>query len=519
MKRDGACESLWQSKLANYDERPYPFTENATFDVVIVGGGITGVTTALLLQQSGKKCLLAEAHNLGFGTTGGTTAHINTLLDTPYTTIEKNFGEKDAQAIAEGTKDAISLIKSLIDSYDIDCEFSDRDAFLYAQDNKQNDELDDIVEATNKAGVEMNFVDHIPVPIPFTKAAFAKEQACFHPAKYIYGLAQAFESAGGVIVQQCRVTKVQKDEPLTITTSLGSLRATDIIYATHIPPGVNLLHFRCAPYRSYAMAVTLNDNNYPAHLAYDMYDPYHYYRTQEVDGKKYLIAGGEDHKTAHEENTTMCFDKLEAYVRRFYNVREVAFKWSSQYFESVDGLPYIGHLPGHPDHLYVATGFGGNGMTFGTLSAIILNDILTNKTNPLQEILNPNRIKPVAGFASFVKEAADVVGILATSVLPGKKLDELVDLAYGEARIVKYEGESMALYKDEHGQLHAVNPACTHIKCSVAWNSAEKSWDCPCHGSRFSYDGEVLTGPARKDLQLISLGELVEEEANKHPHN
>lgn len=515
MKRDGACESLWQNNLPDYNEQPYPFTEDARFDVVIVGAGITGLTTAMLLQESGKKCIVAEAHNIGFGTSGGTTAHLNTLLDTPYSTIAQKFGEKDAQQIAAGTKEAISLIKSFIDSYSIDCGFAEKSAYLYAQDDKQNDELDDIVEAANKAGVAMAFTDHIPVPIPFTKAAVAKEQACFHPTKYLYALAHAFENAGGVIMQQCRVIKVEEDDPLTVITSLGSLRATDLIYATHIPPGVNLLHFRCAPYRSYAMAVTLNDDNYPDDLAYDMYDPYHYYRTQEVDGKKYLIAGGEDHKTAHEENTGMCFDKLEAYIRKFYDVKEVAFKWSSQYFEPVDGLPYIGHLPGHPNNQYVATGFGGNGMTFGTLSAIILNDILTNKENPLIDILDPNRVKPVAGFSSFVKEAADVIGILATSIFPGKKLDELVDLAYDEAKVVSYEGSSMALYKDANGQLHAVNPACTHIKCSVSWNNAEKSWDCPCHGSRFSYDGEMLTGPARKDLEVINLAELVEEHADK----
>ena len=514
MKRDGACESLWQS-IPAYDERPYPYIKDASFDVIIVGAGITGITTALLLQRAGKKCLLAEAHNIGFGTTGGTTAHINTLLDTPYSTISKNFGEKDAQLIADGTQQAVALIKSNISDYAIECEFEDHDAYLFAQEDKQNDELQTIVEATNKVGIQMNYADETPVPVPFTKAAVVNGQASFHPAKYIYALARAFEQAGGVIMQQCRVTKVEKDEPLTITTSLGTVHATDIIYATHIPPGVNLLHFRCAPYRSYAIAVTLSDENYPNELAYDMYDPYHYYRTQVIDGKKYLIAGGEDHKTAHEENTLMCFDKLEAYLRKFYNIKEVAFKWSSQYFEPADGIPYIGQLPGHPDHQYVATGFGGNGITFGTLSAIILRDILTNKENPLQEIFDPNRIKPVAGFANFVKESADVVGILAKSVFPAEKLDELADLAYDEARVVKYEGSSLAIYKDIQGGIHAVNPDCTHISCSVAWNSAEKSWDCPCHGSRFSYDGEMLTGPARKDLEMTDLAVLLQDEAGE----
>ncbi len=283
------------------------------------------------------------------------------------------------------------------------------------------------------------------------------------------------------------------------------MRATDIVYATHIPPGVNLLHFRCAPYRSYAMAVTLNDDNYPEDLAYDMYDPYHYFRTQVIDDKKYLVYGGEDHKTAHEENTRHCFERLEAYLRKSYDVEQVVFRWSSQYFEPTDGLPYIGHLPGNAEHQFVATGFSGNGITLGTLSGILLRDLITNIPHPLHKTFNPNRIKPVAGFVEFVKESADVVGILAKSVFPGKKLTELADLANEEARIVKYEGERVAIYKDEHGNIHAVNPACTHVKCTVNWNNAEKSWDCPCHGSRFTCDGEVLTAPARKNLSLVDL--------------
>lgn len=513
MKRDGAMESLWQNKMPGYVAQPYSINNDDTYDVVIVGGGITGITTALLLQLAGKKCLLAEAQTLGFGTTGGTTAHINTLLDSPYNLISRNFGEKDAQLVADGCRQSIELIKSNISRYNIDCGYSDHIACLFAQSDEQAKELGDIVDATNKVNIDMQFTGSIPVPLPFVKAAAASGQAAFNPSQYIYGIAAAFENAGGIIVQQCRVLDVKEDRPLTIKTSLGEIRAGNIVYATHIPPGVNLLHFRCAPYRSYAMAVVLNDDNYPSELCYDMYDPYHYFRTQVVNGQKYLIVGGEDHKTAHVENTGMCFDKVEAYTRKYYDVKEVAFKWSSQYFEPTDGLPYIGHLPGHEDNFYVATGFGGNGITLGTLSAILLRDMLAGIENPLHEILDPNRIKPVAGFANFVKESADVAGLLAKSVAPGKKLDGLVGIAPGEARIVKYEGESIALYKDENGMLHAVNPACSHIKCSVAWNSAEKSWDCPCHGSRFSADGEMLTGPARKDLAPVTIGKLVEEAA------
>jgi Rieske Fe-S protein len=297
----------------------------------------------------------------------------------------------------------------------------------------------------------------------------------------------------------------EKGDHLESETSLGKIQSRQLIYATHIPPGVNLLHFRCAPYRSYVMAVKLKDKNYPDGLAYDMYDPYHYYRTQEVDGEKYLVAGGEDHKTAHQPNTEECFRKLESYLRKYYDIEEVSFKWSSQYFAPADGLPYIGHLPGSPDNIFVATGYGGSGITYSQVAALMLTDMIVKGESKYEKVFDPNRIKPVAGFESFVKEAADVVAKFIGDRFAKTKIHELVELAPGEAKVVKYEGDSIALYKDEKGGLHAVNPACTHVNCIVGWNTAEQTWDCPCHGSRFSMDGEVLTAPARKDLEKIDL--------------
>jgi Rieske Fe-S protein len=239
-----------------------------------------------------------------------------------------------------------------------------------------------------------------------------------------------------------------------------------------------------------------------------MYDPYHYYRTQVIDGDKFLIAGGEDHKTAHEENTEICFTKLESYLHKYFEIEEVAYRWSSQYFEPADGLPYIGNLPGASDNIFVATGFGGNGITYSQVAAMVLNDLIVKGESKYEKLFNPKRIKPVAGFTNFVKESADVVGEFIGKWFSSSKIKELSEIAKGEAKVVKYEGQSIALYKDDTGNVHAVNPACTHINCAVGWNSAEKTWDCPCHGSRYSMDGEMLTAPARKDLEKIDLREL-----------
>lgn len=504
MQRDGTCESIWQSFLPEYHSKA-TYIPVGTQDVVIVGGGITGLTTALLLQKAGKKCVLAEANNIGFGTTGGTTAHLNTFFDTTYSQITKRFSAEDASLIATAAREAIELIKENISTHNIHSLFKELPGFLFSTNEEQTKELEELISSAQKVGVKADFTNETVIPVPYHKIALLEDQAQFHPLYYIHGLARAFEEAGGVLVQNCRVLHAEENEIVEVITTRGNIRSRQLIYATHVPPGVNLLHFRCAPYRSYAIAVRLKNDDYPDALIYDMNDPYHYYRTQEIKGINYLIVGGEDHKTGHEENTEACFRRLESHVRSYFEVQEVTHKWSSQYYESVDGLPYIGHLPGQPGNIYVATGFGGNGMIYGTLSGIILRDMLVKGESKYEELLDPNRIKPVAGFANFVKEAADVAAKLVGGIFPQEKLHEIADLAHNEARIVEYEGKKMGIYKDPQGKLYAIDPGCTHIKCTVQWNMAEKSWDCPCHGSRFSFTGEVLTGPARKNLAVYDL--------------
>ena len=507
MQRDGATTSLWQVNIGDYEAKQTSLPQNE-FDVVIAGGGITGITTALLLQKKGKKCLLLEGQTIGFGTTAGTTAHINTLVDTTYKQIEKDFGEEGAKKVAAATRQACDFIKETVAQYNIDCAYEEKAGYLYAQDEKQEKELNDILLATTKAGIEAAYTSTIPVPVPFTKAIRVEGQAQFHPTQYILALAKQFEAAGGTIVTHCRVQNWHDKEKVQIETSMGEVKAKQLVLATHIPPGVSVLHLRCAPYRSYAIAFELDDDNYPTDLAYDMYDPYHYYRTQNMDGKNYVIAGGEDHKTAHEENTDAAFLRLEAYVRQFYKVNNVAYKWSSQYYEPVDGLPYIGHMPGSPKgNVFVATGFSGNGITYGTVSALVLTNLLTNVESSYADLFSPNRIKPVAGFTEFVKENADVAKEFVKGFFAKEKIETVSSLAHGEGKVINYEGEKIALYKDASGGLHALNPTCPHLGCSVKWNLAEASWDCPCHGARYDCDGNVITGPSAHNLKRINLEE------------
>ncbi|WP_300600030.1 FAD-dependent oxidoreductase [Niabella sp.] len=504
MNRDAYTTTPWQDgfhiRIAEKEIR------DTLFDVIIVGAGITGITTGLRLQQAGKKCLILEAHTACFGTSSATTAHLNTVLDTTYPELIKKFGADQALLVAQGAREAIDLIKEHIRQYQIDCDFEEKTGYLYAQNKKEDAELEQMLEGILAVGIEARPSLTTPVPVPFTTAIRVPEQAQFHPLKYLSALINQFLKAGGIVREATMVQKVEQNEGIQeVDTTTGQYRAVDLVWATHIPPGVNLLHFRCAPYRSYVLGITLEDDSYPDALAYDIEDPYHYFRTAWHEGVPLLITGGCDHKTGHEDNTEQVFRELEAYAGKYFKVAAIPYRWSSQYYEPADGLPYIGRLPGNNDHQYVATGYSGNGMIFGTLAGRILADLITDSYNPYAALLAPSRIKPVAGFSNFVKENADVIKHFIGDRLSVKTLEVFAGLGTGEGRVIQYEDQSIAAYKDEQGKIYTLDPVCPHAGCMVQWNNAERSWDCPCHGSRFDVTGAVLNGPSQKALHRLSI--------------
>jgi glycine/D-amino acid oxidase-like deaminating enzyme/nitrite reductase/ring-hydroxylating ferredoxin subunit len=504
IERDGALISLWQDSVMPYVTRNKA-PKNKKFDVIIVGGGITGISTALLLQKASIRTCVIESHHICFGTTSGTTAHLNTVMDTPYFKIQKNFGKEKAERVAQSAEKALHLIKSNISTYRINCGFENNEAYLFSANKEQTEELEQIGRACLEVNLDVDYVSNLPINLRFEKILEIRGQAKFHPVKYVHGLAAAFEEAGGVIIENNRVLNADENSEIKIETEQGDYFADCLIYATHVPPGVNFLSARCAPYRSYAMAVSWDDHPYPDGLVYDMEDPYHYYRTQSINGSKYFIIGGEDHKTGHDENPMNHFRNLESHVRANFHIDEIEYKWSSQYIESDDGLPYIGGFPGKNGKILVATGFGGNGMTYSSVAASVLKNILLNREDPLIKLYDPNRLKPIAGFSSFVKENVDSLKHFISKFFPKEKLHELAGLAPGEAKLVNYEKHVLALYKDSDGELHALNPVCSHMKCTVTWNNAENTWDCPCHGARYDIDGKVVTGPADFNLEKIVL--------------
>ena len=501
--RDGSNTSLWQ--LAGHNRDLAIPDEPQIYDVLIIGGGITGLSTALNLQRQGKSCIVVEAENIGFGTTGGTSAHLNTFLDATYPEIDSDFGKDTSKLLAAATKRMIESIEFNINELKIDADFSYRDGYLFSQNEKETKELKEIFDSSKEAGIEVTESTENGLPIDFLQSLKFTGQAQFHPIKYITGLAKGFKDLGGKIIEGRFITDSKFADGIhTSVYSDGEIKSKNIIWATHIPPGINLLSLRNAPYRSYVLAVRLKNDDYPACLAYDMQAPYHYFRTHQIGDQQYLLVGGADHKTGHDD-PDQAFIDLESYVKEHFDIASIDYRWSSQYYVPVDGLPYIGALPGGAEGTYVATGFNGNGMIFGTLSGEILTDLIIGKENELATILSPSRLKPISGFTEFIKENADVVYHFVADRFGNELIESLNQLPAGEGKVVEFEGEKLAIYKDSEGTVNALSPVCTHAGCIVNWNPSEKSWDCPCHGGRFSIDGEVLTGPPRKALDKIKV--------------
>ena len=496
--RDGDCVSLWQSEIVS-TETQSALDLSKVFDVIIVGAGITGLTTAISLQQQGKSCIVLDSHGVGFGTTGGTTAHLNTFFDTTYPEVENDFGSAEARLFAEAGKEGIDTIQDLSSTYDIACDLECREGILYAETEKETKQLQEILEASRRAGVDAVEARDNGVPVEMQFAVLFKDQAQFHPLKYCKGLLEAFIKLGGVILDQAFVSEVNTADNLQIA-HIGDRTITGkkLVYATHMPPGVTIFNFECAAYRSYVLGMKLKNGDYPEALVYDMQEPYHYFRTHEIEGQRYLILGGEDHKTGHED-PEQAFIALEEYARKYYYVDSVDYKWSSQYYVPTDGLPFIGLMPGK-ENTYVATGYNGNGMILGTIAGKLISDLIMGKENKYQKLFSPSRIKPIAGFSEFVKENADVAYHFVADRFAAEDVDSFKDLAAGTGAVVEYEGEQLAVYKDDEGLITALSPACTHAGCIVSFNAEEKSWDCPCHGGRYDLQGNVISGPPTKNL-------------------
>lgn len=504
MNRDGNTTSFWQSITSVENNRSAKEFAPQHFDTIIVGGGITGVTLAKELQNRGQNCLLLEKDNIGFGTTGGTTAHINNFFDSSYDEVISDFGESGAKILASAAKDTIKYIKSNIIKYHISCEYNECSSFLFSAEEKQNDQLEKIFDSHQKVDIETVKVHTIPFSLPFENAIEIKGQAQFHPLRYINKLVKEFEREGGTVMTETQVTDFEnKDGKVKVFTNGDHYFSADnLIWATHIPPGNNRFSVLLAAYRSYALTAKLENQVPQLAQGADLYDPYHYLRYHKSNDEYFIIVGGFDHMTGDEEDTDQHFSDLTTYLNQHFKYKNIVAKWSSQYYVPADGLAYIGQMPGE-NNIYISTGYNGNGMTFGSMAALIIPDLMEGKTTPLSNLLSPGRIKPVASAKNVISEVVNATTHFVKDKFSAEKIKDLDLIAAGEGKIIKHDGSTIAAYRDMKSKLHLLSPVCPHTGCNVVWNPSEVTWDCPCHGSRFDIDGSLLNGPAMSDLKKI----------------
>ncbi|MBC7692428.1 MAG: FAD-dependent oxidoreductase [Methylotenera sp.] len=514
-----ATESLWTENTAQFD---YPQLKGRkSVDVAIIGGGMTGLTAALLLKKAGKSVAVVEMHHVGTGESGHTTAHLTELIDTGYSQLVSDFGVSGAKTAASSGRAAIELIALLSESLDIDCDFERVPAYLYSEDRSGVSKLKKELKSLKKVGIRADYQKDIPLPFPIKGAVRIDDQAQFHPYRYMRGLASAIHGKGSFVFENSIVREVKEEKnSCTVRTDAGEITATDVIVATNSPSFCRMtLHTKISAYRTYAMAVEVDADlsgklRNVKGLFYDTADPYHYIRSQKIDKINYWIIGGEDHKVGMEEDTDQRFAQLEAYSQERFDIKSVDYRWSGQIIEPMDGLPFIGLNPGS-SHQYLATGYSGNGMTFGTVAGMLCSDLILGVKNPWSELYDPGRIHAKASAATFLSENKDFPICFIKDRVAAPEATSLGEVSPGEGKIIKVNGKTAAVYRNLAGEVQAVSPVCTHMGCYVRFNDSEKSWDCPCHGSRFGTDGEVLNGPAKKDLQPVSLEELSEAGAER----
>jgi len=506
--------SFWERTAGKF--RSGPLVENVAADVCVVGAGIAGITTAYLLTRENRSVVLIDDGPVGGGMTGRTTAHLVNALDDRYYELEKMLGEEFSRLCAESHTFAIDRIEAIVAEEKIDCDFERLDGYLFLPPDGSIKDLKRELDAVHRAGLsDVEWVDRLPIGTINTNAALRfPRQAQFHPLKYLDALARAIVNLGGRIFTGTRVIEVQDGDRAKIGASDGhTITARAAVVATNCPINDRLaIHSKQAPYATYVIGARADrevkhtllwDTAMTAEDEKQMLGPvpYHYVRFARDEQGDVLIVGGEDHKTGQAEDFAQRFTNLERWARQHFPfIGEITDRWSGQVMEPVDGIAYIGRNPGD-NNVYVVTGDSGNGLTHGTIAGILIADLIAGRENRWAKLYDPTRktLKPVV-VADYVAENANVAAQLRDYVTPGAA-PSADEIKRGEGAILRDGIKKIAAFRDEDGTLHRFSAVCPHLKCIVRWNGAEKTWDCPCHGSRFDALGHMLNGPAIADLE------------------
>jgi glycine/D-amino acid oxidase-like deaminating enzyme/nitrite reductase/ring-hydroxylating ferredoxin subunit len=491
--------SLWLDTTPETDFDP--LDGDVRVDTAVVGGGIAGITTATHLQEEGQSVAVLEADRVVEAVTGHTTAKVTSQHGLIYDHLVSDVGVDAARAYAEANEAAVEEIAARVDDRGIDCDFKRESAYTYVTSQNGRRSVRDEVSAARRAGIAAEFVEGSEIPLPYDVECAVRfdGQAQFHPRKYLLDLVEDVPGDGSHVFEETRVTDVDGGDPCTVESERGTVYADSVVVATHFPVFDHGFYFaRQFPKRSYVVAARLNESP-PEGMHYRDEETYFSVRTQPADDGEFVFIGGQNHKTGQGGSTEKRYRALAREARERFDVQSFEYRWSTQDYRTADRIPYIGQLGPSTDELYVATGFGGWGMTGSTVAAMILSDLITGEPNPWADVFDPSRVDVRSQGRELVRENVDVarefVGDWAT-----KPLTSVVSLSPGDATVTREGGSVVGTYRDEDGEAHKVSAVCPHMGCLLEWNDGERSWDCPCHGSRFTYDGKVMEGPANTDL-------------------
>lgn len=501
----GASQSLWMEvPLRSFD----PLQTDIKTDVCIVGAGITGLTCAYTLAKEGKSVVILDQGFIGGGQTARTTAHLSWVLDDRYFNLENYFGISGAKLAAESHAAAIDYIEKIIRDEGIECDFERVNGYLFASTHKERDTIEKELIAIRKIGHHLEKVARAPFTTFDTGPCLQfPKQAQFHILKYIEGLINAILKYDVKIFSQTHVSMIKENPSCIVETEFGFKVFSDSIVMATCTPINNrfFIHTKQSSYQTYVIAASLPKGTVEKALYWDTADPYHYIRIHPHatnQNLEWLIIGGEDHKTGQEKKPKGKFDKLEKWARNHFSfIDEFEYHWSGQVFEPIDSLGFIGKNPGDRN-TYIATGDSGNGVTHGTIAGILIPDLILDKKNSWEKLYDPSR-KTFSAISKFIKENSNVAVQYADWLTPGN-IKEIENLAMGEGTILRKGLKKLAIYKDEENKIHVNSAFCPHLGGCVHWNSCEKSWDCPCHGSRFDGCGKVINGPAIDDLTKVA---------------
>jgi glycine/D-amino acid oxidase-like deaminating enzyme/nitrite reductase/ring-hydroxylating ferredoxin subunit len=498
---DTGTRSVWMDVAApNYA----PLADDVVADVCVVGAGIAGMTTAYELTCAGRSVVVLDDGPVGDGMTRRTTAHLANAIDDRYVAIERLHGRDGARIAADSHTAAIDRIEAITRDEGIDCGFERLDGYLIAARGTPAGLLDRELAATRRAGLAGVEALAKPPAGAFEGGRCLKfpRQAQLHPAEYLAGLARALERRGARIFCGTHATAVHGGAPARVTTTTeNTVTADAVVVATNTPINdVVAIHTKQAPYSTYVVAARVPRGEIAKALYWDTEDPYHYVRLHDDGASELLLVGGEDHKSGQARDGDQRFGRLEIWMReRFPQAGDVAFRWSGQVMESFDGVAFIGRNPGDADNVYIATGDSGMGMTHGTIAGIVLTELIVGRASPWAPLYDPAR-KMLRAPLEYAKENLNVAAHYVEDYLRGGDVRSADELVPGQGAVVRRGLAKIAAYRDHDGVLHECSAVCPHLGCIVAFDDVEKTWDCPCHGSRFDRYGRVIVGPANRDL-------------------